>query len=86
MGWFTKNDTSKNTMGSSEYEDCLRRIIKINSETEILKSLLEAYKLQLDNLRGNFSRKLKGMQEEVEEKTEEKKIETINKEEHIAFG
>ena len=85
MGWFKRNDTNKNAMGSTEYEDCLRRIIKINSETEILKANLEAYKLQLDNLRGNFSRKLKGMKEE-EEKTEEKKTETINNSEFVAFG
>lgn len=82
---FWKHDTSKNVINSTEYEDCLRRIIKINSETEILKANLEAYKLQLDNLRGNFSRKLKGMKEE-EEKPEEKKIETINNQEFVAFG
>ena len=80
MFW-NKNDTSKN-INSSEYEDALKRIAKLHGEVELVKGYIEAYKLQLDNLRGNFSRKLKGIKEE--EQKEEEKIQP--KEEDIAGG
>lgn len=88
MGWF-KHDTNKKVVNSVEYEDCLRRIVKINSEVELLKAHLEAYKMQLDNLRGNFSRKLKAMSEEEEkvgQKEEEKENENLNNGGYVPFG
>jgi len=89
MVWlWGKNDPNKNTISSGEYEELLKRIIKLNGEIETLKAYLEAYKLQLDNLRGNFSRKLKAMAEEEKgaEKEEESKNESFNNNGYVAFG
>jgi predicted nucleic acid-binding Zn-ribbon protein len=86
--WF-KHDTSKDIDHTQQYGDCLNRIVKLSAELELLKAHMEAHKLQLDNLRGNFSRKLKGMKEEEEkagQKEEEVKTETIIKEDLVGFG
>lgn len=81
--WPFKNDNSnKNPLNSDEYGDCLKRIVKISTEHELLKAVVEAQSLKLDNLRGNFSRKLKGIKEDEEKE----KTETINNGEFLPFG
>jgi len=90
--WFKKHDTNTNALGSAEYELCLKRIAELSGKFELLTAKVEGYKMQLDNLRGNFSRKLKGMSEEEEkvapkEEVEKKtKTETIIKDEFVCMG
>jgi DNA gyrase/topoisomerase IV subunit A len=78
-------DKNQNSANSNEYERLSTRISDISAELKSLKASIDAMQTGLDNLRGNFNRKLKGLSAE-EEKPKEKEIETINNTEFVAFG
>ena len=89
MGWWKKNnDASKNSLSSDEYERLVKKFSDYDARIRILDTQLEIFKTNLDDLRGKFNRKLKGLQAEEpkEEPKEEKKTETINNNEFVAFG
>lgn len=72
--WKNKNDnTSKNVVSSAEYERLVRKLIDANAEIEVLKASLKVLQTDVDNLRGNFNRKLKGIEKE-EKETETKDL------------
>lgn len=88
MSFFFKRkneNTDKNAISSGEYERLVRKLIDGNTEIELLKASIKILQTDLDNLRGNFNRKLKGMKEEEvkEEKQETKNIYTAD---YLAFG
>lgn len=88
MGLFNfgkANNSNANAVNSSEYERLSIRIADISSEVKSVKADHELLKTDIANLRGKFNQRLKGLKEE-ETKDEEKKIETIIKDEYIAFG
>jgi len=86
MWGFKTNESSKKDINllRDELASCFSRISKLNTQVQLLETNVEAQGLKLDTLRGNFSRKLKGLKEE--EISEEKKTETIKSDEYIAFG
>jgi len=74
--WRNKtNDSGKTLIRSDEYEDCLKRFVKLDSAIGVLENKFKILETNYDNLRGNFNRKLKGMKEE-EQKEETKEINT----------
>jgi len=74
--WFKKNDTSKNAVNSDEYERLAKRITELAAECGICKAACKLLETDVDNLRGKFNRKLKGLEQEekVEPKEEEEKF------------
>jgi len=75
------NDTGKNPLHSTEYEDCLKRLVKIDSSIALLEAKFKILETNHDNLRGNFNRKLKGLADN--EKKEEK---DLNNSETVYLG
>jgi len=88
MFWKKKDEglnKNSNAISSDEYGKCLTRFAELHSEFTILKTEVKALQTDVDNLRGRFNSRLKGLKTE-EEKAEDKKTETINNSEFIAFG
>jgi len=77
-------DPNANPIRSHEYEKCIIRFTELDSKLIILETSLKAMQTDMDNLRGRFNQRLKGLK--VEEENAEKKIETINNNEFVAFG
>ena len=73
--WFKKDDTNKNYVNSDEYERLAKRITELASEVGICKAASKLLQTDVDNLRGKFNRKLKGLEQEekVEPKEETEK-------------
>jgi len=92
MFWKKKNEannTSANAVNSNEYEKLSKRIAELDAEVRICKTSCQMLETDVANLRGKFNQRLKGLapiEEKKEEKPEEKKIETINNSELVAFG
>jgi len=68
MFWRKQDDTGKKIINSSEYDECLKRISEIRTRVQAFEGDIEMLKTSISILRGNFNRKLKGLEEE-EEKT-----------------
>jgi len=91
MSWWKNDRTNqdKDTLRSNEYDKCLTKFAELFAETKTLALDIKLLRTDLDNLRGNFSRKLRGLKTEEEQKKEEEKVDepkTINTTEYIAFG
>ena len=87
MFGFKANNTGAKNINSSEYEECLKRILERDSRVATLASELEALKTELANLRGKFNAKLsKIKQEEQQEQDQKQKQEEIYTSHEIAFG
>lgn len=87
--WWKKNDnTSKNPVNSEEYERLAKRITELVAELGLLKANYKIIETDVDNLRGNFNRKLKGLVKEEEKVApkEEEKSETYINDGFVAFG
>lgn len=78
MLFFKKRNenTSQNLTNSDEYGKVLRRFAEISTDVELCKTQIKVLQTDVDNLRGKFNRKLKGLEKEEEEK--EKNINTDN--------
>jgi hypothetical protein len=86
LNFFKKsNDPRKENLNSLEYETCLKRISELDTKIRSFEGEFKIMQTSLDNLRGNFNRKLRGIKEE-ETKEEQKPTETIIKDEFVAFG
>jgi len=89
MFWGKKDekadDSGKKAIHSAEYEDLLVRFVKISKEVELLTNKFEIFKIGLDDLRGKFSRKLKGLEPEAVSKPEEKIEKDLN-DVFVGFG
>lgn len=81
MFWKKNVDPSKKPLNSDEYEHVLKRILEINTRIGVCESKIEILKTEMDNLRGNFNRKLKGIKEEEQKETQE-----INSSPDVYFG
>jgi hypothetical protein len=75
------DNTDKNAVNSAEYERIVRKLIDANAEIETLKASIKLLQTDVDNLRGNFNRKLKGI-----EQTEKIDTKDINTSELISIG
>lgn len=83
--WKKHDNTNQNASIPLEYDRLLRRLSDVSAEIELLKTTVKVMQTDLDNLRGNFNRKLKGL--EKEEKTEENpKPQNIYTSDYVAFG
>jgi predicted nucleic acid-binding Zn-ribbon protein len=69
------NDEKIRFLNSDEYERISKRITELDSNFTSLKNKFEILQTSLDNLRGNFNRKLSGIKKE-EEQEESKDINT----------
>lgn len=75
MFWQKKDESSnKNAFGTAEYDGILKRLSELRAEINNLSSDVKTLQTDLDNLRGNFNRKLRGIKEE-EQKAEKKEEE-----------
>jgi len=88
MWWFNngkKLETpNKEIINSREYDNLFKRFSEVYAELSLLKTDVKNFGTELDNLRGKFNRKLKGLEQEEKKVEEEQK--TINTGEYIAFG
>lgn len=77
--------TNPKPIHSDEYEFISKRIITLETEIKSLKAAVDIIQTGLDNLRGNFNRKLKGIAaaEQAEQKQE---TENIKEGEPLPFG
>jgi len=85
MFWKTKNDPSKNTVNSVEYESLVKRILELDTNIRLLKADVQILQTDAANLRGKFNSKLKGIKEN---EAQEEKIEreNFNSDGYVAFG
>ena len=84
MFWRKNENTSKNPINSDEYERLAKRISDLDSSMRTFKTNIEMFETDLANLRGKFNQRLKGLA--PEEKPQEIKTETINKDEFVGIG
>lgn len=84
MFWSRSNDTRKTPLNSNEYESCVRKFVEISARLDTFETKVKFLQTDVDNLRGNFSRKLKGIK--LEEEKDQKPTETVIKDEYVAFG
>lgn len=80
------DNTGKKTLRSDEYEFCLKRIAELNSAVQSLEAKYKIVQTDLDNLRGNFNRKLKGIKEEEKKEEQIEQPQNINTDLYIPFG
>lgn len=66
---FWKNE--RKFINSAEYETISKKIVELNERVEILSHKLSVLQTSMDNLRGNFNRKLKGLKKDEQEEEEE---------------
>lgn len=67
MGLFFKKkneNTNKNFADPDEYGRILRRFADLSTDIELCKATIKVLQTDVDNLRGNFNRKLKGIEKE----------------------
>lgn len=86
--WKKKNETNntrEKAFRSDEYEFCLKRIAELNTKVESIEAKYKALQTDVDNLRGNFNRKLKGIKEE-EKKEEIQEPQNINTDFYVPYG
>lgn len=84
FSWKSKsNNSDANAISSREYGECLKRIAELDTKLISLDAAVKTLSLALDNLRGKFSAKLKGIK--LEEETEQKK-EDLYVDGNIPFG
>jgi hypothetical protein len=77
-----KNDnTSQNDVDTDGYARIFRRLTEISSDVEQCRAQVKILQTDVDNLRGNFNRKLKGI-----EQTEKQEAKDINTSEFIPIG
>lgn len=68
---FWKNE--KTQVNSAEYEKLYKKLLEISASVEELTLKYKILSTNYDNLRGNFSRKLRGLKEEEKEEEEQQK-------------
>jgi hypothetical protein len=79
------DDLHKTNLNSDEYERLFKRILEVSAAVTDCNNQLKVLSTNLDNLRGNFNRKLAGIAKE--EQAEEKKIiESFNNSVELPFG
>ena len=90
MFWKRKNDAQiqdKNVIGSDEYGKLVHRLSEIDAKLKLFESVIEIFKTNLDDLRGKFNRKLKGLEkEEKKQESQMDETETINNGGYVGFG
>lgn len=86
LGLWKKKDEriNRDSHSANNFDEYLKRISELNSKIALIETNIELLKTNMANLRGQFNSKLKGIKEE--EAPQEKKIETINNSEFVAFG
>lgn len=67
----------KQTLNSDEYEKLSKKMIDLKEELETFGVKLNVLRTDVDNLRGNFNRKLKGLKKEEMEEEEDSKTKDI---------
>lgn len=82
------SNSNQTITNSTEYEKLSKRITDLVAEIQSVKANVDSIQTSLDNLRGNFNRKLKGLAEEEikEKKSEEDKKENFNNDGFVPFG
>jgi len=68
FSWKSKsNNSDANAISSREYGECLKRIAELDTKLISLDATVKNLSLALDNLRGKFSARLKGLKTEEAE-------------------
>ena len=86
---FWNNANNKKPINSDEYERLAKRITELVGDIGICKASNEIIRSDLANLRGRFNRQLSGMkgeEEKVEPKEEEKKNESYINDSLVGIG
>jgi hypothetical protein len=80
--WKRQNENaSKDINNSDVYGAILRRFAELATDIELCKTQIKVLQTDVDNLRGNFNRKLKGLEQETKTETKD-----INTSEFIGIG
>jgi hypothetical protein len=75
FSWKSKsNNSDTNAINSREYGECLKRIAELDTKLISLDAKVKVQELTLDNLRGKFSAKLKGIKQEEAQEEEKKDL------------
>lgn len=86
MFWRKNDNTNKNNLDSDEFIKLTKRIVEGDSRTAILEANLRILRTDLENLRGNFNRKLKGLSEEEKKEAVAAPTESFNNSNDVYFG
>lgn len=85
MFWGKNDNSSKNIMDSESYAKLLNRIVDGDTRIAKVENDLKLFRTDLENLRGNFNRKLSGLAKE-EKESSPPQTEKFNSYEEVPFG
>jgi len=88
MFWKKENETdsgNKKCINSDEYEKLIRRISEEAARISHLENDFKILSTNVDNLRGNFNRKLSGIAKN-EEQTKQQETESFINSNEVPFG
>ena len=71
MFWNKKKNAEQTNLNSAEYEKLLKKSVEVTAKLEELQIKLEVLRTDLQDMRGKFNRKLRGIRLEEEEETKD---------------
>lgn len=86
MFWRKNDNRDKNIMDSDSYERIIKRIAELTSRIDIFETKFKLLQTDVENLRGNFNRKLSGIAKEIQESTPKTETESFNNSYDVPFG